>query len=75
MKESKLVLTFFDIEQLPETEGLKFALFRIERKGNMIGFDWGYANYENGIFEKLDQGDVTGSVVKWCELPRPEVLL
>lgn len=72
---SKLVLEFFDASQLPQSQGLKFALFKIEQNGKMIGFDWGYANFENETFEKLNQGEVTGTVVKWCELPRPEVLL
>lgn len=71
---SKLVLEFRLVDDPPKEEGLKLACFQIWGNGKMIGHDWGFANYENGQFEKLEDSGMIGTVVKWCELPNTKLL-
>lgn len=76
MKPKILPLEFHDYTVLPKSPGLKFVLFRIEDKGKLIGFDYGFANFENGIFEQVADGQsvITTKVIKWCTLPDPKLL-
>lgn len=72
---SMLVLEFKDAKDLlPAQDGLKFAVFKIENGKKIVGHDYGFANYENGEFEKLQDSGMTGTVVKWCELPSTKLL-
>lgn len=71
---SKLVLEFRTVDDLPSEDGLKLACFKIEGNGKMIGHDWGFANFENGEFEKLEDSGMIGTVVKWSELPNTKLL-
>jgi hypothetical protein len=69
-----LVLEFNPADDLPKEDGLKFAVFKIMQGDKLIGHDWGFANFENGSFEKLVESDLLGTVVKWCELPNTKLL-
>lgn len=71
---SNLVLEFRSVEDAPKEDGLKFAVFKILQYDKVIGHDWGFANYEGGEFEKLEEGIMTGIVVKWAELPTTKIL-
>jgi len=68
------VLDFRTADDLPKEDGLKFAIFKIESAGKFIGHDWGFANYENEEFEQLQDSEMTGTVVKWCELPTTKIM-
>lgn len=71
---ARLVLEFREVADLPTEDGLKFAVFKIENGKKVVGHDYGFANYENGEFEKLQDSGMTGTVVKWCELPNTKLL-
>lgn len=71
---NSLVLEFKPAEELPAEEGLKFAVFKIEHEGRFIDNDWGFAEFVNGEFKSVREDDVTGTVVKWCELPNTKLL-
>lgn len=77
MKPRILPISFYDTTVLPKEPGLKTVLFRIEfeETGRFIGFDWGFANYENGVFEELNQEKRRAKVVKWAEMPDPQLIL
>lgn len=71
---NSLVLEFKPAEELPAEDGLKFAVFKIMQGEKMIGHDWGFANFEKGKFEHLQEADMIGTVVKWSELPNTKLL-
>lgn len=71
---ARLVLEFREAADIPKEDGLKFAVFKIENGKKVVGHDYGFANYENGEFEKLQDSGMTGTVVKWCELPNTKLL-
>lgn len=71
---SKLVLEFRPVDDPPTEDGLKFAVFVIFRGGTMVGHDYGFADFKNGEFEQLQDSGMTGTVVKWCELPNTKLL-
>lgn len=71
---SNLVLEFRSADDAPKEDGLKFAVFKIMQGEKLIGHDWGFANFENGDFEKLREGDMIGTVVKWSDLPNTKLL-
>lgn len=71
---ARLVLEFRTIDDSPKEDGLKFAVFQIHNGNKVIGHDYGFANYENGEFEKLQDSGMIGTVVKWCELPNTKLL-
>lgn len=76
MKPKTLSLLFFDYLTLPKSPGMKYVLFRIEDlTGKFIGFDWGMGNFENGKFEELVEGERRAWVVKWAEMPNPQLIL
>jgi hypothetical protein len=77
MKPKILPLSFYDTTVTPKEPGLKNVLFRIEfeQTGQLIGFDWGYANFEKGKFEELLQEKRRAKVVKWAEMPDPQLIL
>ena len=70
-----LVLQFYKATEKPEKPGLKFSMLRLEDlHQNLIGYDWGYADFNGEIFLPVIGKDMTGHVVKWCELPDPKLL-
>lgn len=75
---SRLVLEFKEASELPTEDGLKFCVFRIVDSfidgGEFIGYDYGFANFNNGEFEELQDAGMFGTVVKWCELPNTKLL-
>lgn len=71
---ARLVLEFKEAKDLPTEDGLKLAVFKLTNGEKTIGNDWGFANYENGEFEQLEDSGMTGTVVKWCELPNTKLL-
>lgn len=71
---SNLVLEFRSAEDLPKEDGMKLACFKIEANGGFVGHDWGFANFENGRFERLEEGIMFGTVVKWAEMPNTKLL-
>lgn len=71
---SKLVLDFRTTDDPPKKEGMKLACFKIQEGSKTIGHDWGFANFENGEFENLEEGGRTATVVKWAELPNTKLL-
>ncbi len=75
MKPRILHISFFDNSIRPSTDGLKHVLFRIEQNGQLIGFDWGYANFENGAWEELTVENRLARVIKWAEIPDPQLIL
>lgn len=70
-----LLLDFHDISNKPQEDGLKHVLFKLHDGERMIGLDWGYAESKDGVFENLQQGNITAMVVKWCRMPNPQVVL
>ena len=74
MSRKILPLEFFDYSQLPKKEGLKFAMFRLEKDGKLMGFEWGFTNFVGGIFEDISTEGVNAKVVKWAEQPNPQLL-
>lgn len=77
MKGKMLAFEFFSYMQKPQKEGLKFVLFRLdERKSEkLIGFDYGFANFENNTFEEMGDEQRRAWVVKWAEMPDPQLLM
>jgi hypothetical protein len=77
MKPRILPISFFDNSIRPSSDGLKHVLFRIEDKSTceLIGFDWGYANFENDKWEELTVENRLARVVKWAEIPDPQLIL
>lgn len=75
MKPKILPLSFYDITVKPKEDGLKNVLFRIDQSGQFVGFDWGFANFEQGQFEELSQDGRTAKVVKWAEMADPQLIL
>lgn len=71
---TKLVLDFRTADDPPKEDGLKLACFKIKEEGKLIGHDWGFANFENGEFECLEEGGRTATVVKWAEMPTTKLL-
>lgn len=71
---TKLVLDFKDADDLPKEEGLKIACFKILEGCKIIGHDWGFASFESGEFEQLEDGGRVAKVVKWAEMPNTKLL-
>jgi hypothetical protein len=71
-----LLLQFHDIHFLPKEEGLKFVLFKLTEGDKILGFDYGFADFKDGQFEKVGGHDrPLCTVVRWCSLPSPMLLL
>lgn len=70
-----LLLEFRDKSNKPSEDGLKLVLFQLFRDGKMIGFDYGFANFENKEFENIENDGATAMVIKWAEMPNPQLLL
>jgi hypothetical protein len=77
MKGKILALEFFPHTYKPKEAGLKWVLFRIDDRstGNLIGFDYGFANFENDTFEEMGDESRRAWVVKWAEQPSPQLLM
>lgn len=76
MKPKTHPLAFYAYCTPPKSPGMKYVLFRIEDlTGNFIGFDWGMCGFENGKFEELVEGDRRAWVVRWAEMPNPQLIL
>lgn len=77
MKGKILALEFYPHTHKPKEPGLKMVLFRIDQRGtdNLIGFDYGFANFENDEFEEMGDENRRAWVVKWAEMPNPQLLL
>ncbi len=74
MKGKPLVLEFFDYTVKPEKHGMKHVLYRIDdNKGNLIGYDFGFDNYD-GEFGTITEIGKKAWVVKWAEIPNPKLL-
>lgn len=71
---ARLVLEFKEASEPPTEDGLKLAAFKLTQGEKTIGHDWGFANYENGEFEQLEDSGMIGTVVKWCDLPNTKLL-
>lgn len=69
-----LILNFFDRSVKPSEKGLKHVLFQLWKEGKMIGFEWGFMEFD-GEFDNLEQDGVTARVFKWAEMPNPKLLL
>jgi len=70
-----LVLEFKPVTKFPTTKGLKFSMLRIEDlHQNLVGYDWGFADFNGTMFLPVIGKGMTGHVVKWCELPNPNLL-
>lgn len=74
MTGKKLLLEFYDYAETPKTEGMKFVVFRVDRGGRLVGYEYGFAQFENGEFQPLEPGEYETKVVKWCELPNTQLL-
>lgn len=77
MKGKILALEFFSHTHKPQKDGLKFVLFRLDEResGKLIGFDYGFANFENDNFEEMGDEQRRAWVVKWAEMPDPQLLM
>lgn len=77
MKGKILALEFFTYEHKPKEPGLKFVLFRLDDRatGKLVGFDYGFANFENDAFEEMGDQHRRAWVVKWAEMPNPQLIL
>jgi hypothetical protein len=77
MKPKILPISFLDHTISPKEPGLKHVLFRIEdiKTADFIAYDWGYANFENGKWEILTVENRIAKVVKWAEMPNPQLIL
>lgn len=77
MRPRVLQIHYYDLSNRPSSNGLKHVLFRIEDRdtGQFIGFDWGYANFEDGKWEQLIVENRLATVVKWSEIPDPQSIL
>lgn len=75
MKGKPLVLEFFDYTIKPEKHGLKQVLYRIDEvgTGKLIGYDFGYDTYD-GEFGTIENFERKAWVVKWAEVPNPQLL-
>lgn len=77
MKGKPLVLEFFDFVQgnKPETNGLKFVLFKVaDLDGKLIGYDFGFSEYGEKGFEVLVTKTQSAIPVQWAEIPNPKLL-
>jgi hypothetical protein len=68
VKPAMLVLSLFPLLIAPQDQGLKFVVFQIDG----VGHEYGFAHW-NGIC--FDEVDPRAHVVKWAELPRPQIVL
>ncbi len=76
MSKKILPLEFHDFTVKPSEPGIKFVMFRLDRDGKMLGYEWGMANYfENGTFETITTDGITARVMKWAHLPSPSNIL
>jgi hypothetical protein len=77
MKPKILTLPFNDCSISPKEPGLRHVLSRIEdiKTSDFIAFDWGYANFEQGKWEILTVENRIAKVVKWAEVPDPQLIL
>jgi hypothetical protein len=77
MKGKILALEFFPHTHKPKEPGLKWVLFRIDDRdsGKLIGFDYGFANFDNDNFEEMGDQHRRAWVVKWAEQPNPQLIL
>lgn len=71
MSKKILPLEFHDFTEKPKKPGMKFVMFRLEKGSMMIGFEWGFANFENGEFEIITTEGISARVVRWANLPNP----
>lgn len=72
VKPKLLVISMMTALDNPTTSGFKFVLLQIKKEEKVIGYEYGFANW-NG--ESWDEVDPSATVFKWGEMPNPQIIL